>query len=75
MCPFAPCTAEMMEMGECLTFITAVAVRLENAGPGAPAHTLILRNSSMSVDFVDRKGEANVTLAPHSAIEASGVGR
>jgi hypothetical protein len=75
MCPFAPCTAEMMETGECLTFITAVAVRLENHGAGAPAHTLILRNSSLRVDSVDRMGEANVTLASHSVIEASGVGR
>ena len=33
MCPFAPCTADMMEMGECLTFIQAVAVKLEKVRP------------------------------------------
>ena len=33
MCPFAPCTADMMEMGDCLTFIQAVAVKLEKGHP------------------------------------------
>ena len=42
MCPFAPCTAAMMEMGRCLTFITAVAIRLE--GGRHPSHTIVLRN-------------------------------
>jgi hypothetical protein len=62
----------MMEMGRCLTFITAVAIRLE--GGRHPAHTIVLRNSSLRVDGVDRKREANVTLGPHSVIKASGAG-
>jgi|TARA_B110001469_G_C9407879_1_gene209036 hypothetical protein len=61
MCPFAPCTAEMMATGDCLTFITAVAIRLENGHPHA-RHTLVMRNSSLRVDTVDRMREANVTL-------------
>ena len=57
MCPFAPCTAEMMATGDCLTFITAVAIRLE--GGRHPTHTIVLRNSSLRVDGADRKQEAN----------------
>ena len=74
MCPSAACTREMMETGECLTFIQAVAVKLENVHP-QQAHSIIFRNSSMKVDHEERKAEINVTLGEGMKIQASGTGR
>jgi hypothetical protein len=74
MCPAAGCTPELMETGDCLTFIQAVAIKLENVHP-QQAHSIIFRNSSMKVDYEDRKGEVNVTLGEHMKIQASGTGR
>ena len=59
MCPFAPCTKQMMDSGDCLTFRNAVAIKVENAHQ---AHTVVLRNSSLRVDNVDRKSDVNITL-------------
>ena len=70
MCPFAPCTKKMMDSGDCLTFINAVAIKMENVHP-AQQHTVVLRNSSLRVDSVDRKGDVNVTLGG-MVITASG---
>jgi len=74
MCPAAGCTPELMETGDCLTFIQAVAIKLENVHP-QQAHSIIFRNSSMKVDFEDRRGEVNVTLGENMMIQASGTGR
>ena len=52
MCPFAPCTEPMMGRGECLTFISAVAIRTAE-------HTVILRGSSLNLDGLDQKGVAD----------------
>ena len=52
MCPFAPCTEPMMGRGECLTFISAVAIRTAE-------HTVILRGSSLNLDGLDQKGIAD----------------
>merc|ERR1719267_300554 len=30
MCPFAPCTNEMMRNGECVTYVQAVAIKTQN---------------------------------------------
>eukprot|EP00964_Phaeocystis_antarctica_P118963 scaffold82676_cov61-Phaeocystis_antarctica.AAC.1 len=49
MCPFAPCTKKMMASGDCLTFINAVAIKMENVHP-AQQHTIVFRNSTMRVD-------------------------
>ena len=68
MCPFAPCTKQMMDSGDCLTFINAVAIKVENAHQ---AHTVVLRNSSLRVDNVDHKGDVNITLGG-MVITASG---
>lgn len=53
MCPFAPCTERMMGNGECLTFISAVAIK-------TPEHTMVLRGSSLNLDGHDQKGQDNV---------------
>ena len=74
MCPSADCTADLMETGECLTFIQAVAIKLESVHP-QQAHLLVFRNSSMKVDHEDRKAEVNVTLGEQMKIQASGTGR
>ena len=74
MCPSAGCTADLMETGECLTFIQAVAIKLENVHQ-KNQHSIIFRNSSMKVDYEDRKAEVNVTLGEHMKIQASGKGR
>ena len=68
MCPFAKCTKQMMDSGDCLTFINAVAIKVEKAGQD---HTIVLRNSSLRVDGVDRKADVNMTL-PGMVITASG---
>merc|ERR1719424_1139370 len=47
MCPFAPCTEPMMGRGECLTFISAVAIRTAE-------HIVILRGSSLNLDGHDQ---------------------
>ena len=70
MCPFAPCTKQMSDSGDCLTFINAVAIKMENVHP-SQQHTIVLRNSSLRVDSVDRKGDVNVTLGG-MVITASG---
>ena len=53
MCPFKPCTAEMMARGDCLTFIQAVAIQV-HASAGSSGHMVILRNNSLRVDYEDR---------------------
>jgi len=53
LCPFAPCTEPMMARGECLTFISAVAIR-------TPEHTVILRGSSLNLDGHDEPGQDKV---------------
>ena len=53
MCPFAPCTSEMMASGECLTFVQAVAIQVQPGQPGA--HTLIFKNNALRIDGNDRK--------------------
>jgi len=78
MCPFAPCTKEMMDTGDCLTFINAVAIRMENV-ENVHHHTVVLRNSSLLVDnnssmMEERKGDVNFTLGG-MVITASGKGR
>jgi hypothetical protein len=73
MCPFAPCTADMMEMGECLTFIQAVAVKLEKGHPNTE-HVVVWRNNAMRIDQQDRKAESNITLGSKTSIRASGRG-
>ena len=70
MCPFAPCTKKMMDSGDCLTFINAVAIKMENVHP-SQQHTVVLRNSSLRVDKVDRKGDVNITFGG-TVITASG---
>ena len=67
-----------MATGECLTFIQAVAVHV--AAPpwnkhALQAHTLVMRNSSLRVDGVDRKALLNLTLGPRTIVTASGTGR
>ena len=56
MCPFKPCTAEMMASGDCLTFIQAVAIQV-HASAGSSGHMVIMRNNSLRVDYEDRKAE------------------
>ena len=53
MCPFKPCTAEMMASGDCLTFIQAVAIQV-HASAGSSGHMVIMRNNSLRVDYEDR---------------------
>ena len=53
MCPFAPCTSEMMASGECLTFVQAVAIQIQPGQPGA--HTLVFKNNALRIDGNDRK--------------------
>ena len=57
MCPYKPCTAQMMASGDCLTFIQAVAIQV-HASVGSSAHMVILRNNSLRVDYVDRRALA-----------------
>merc|ERR1719424_2069113 len=52
MCPFAPCTEPMMGRGECLTFISAVAIRTAE-------HIVILRGSSLNLDDCDQAGQTD----------------
>tara|TARA_B100000787_G_scaffold88481_1_gene65366 strand:- start:228 stop:968 length:741 start_codon:yes stop_codon:yes gene_type:complete len=63
----------MSDSGDCLTFINAVAIKMENVHP-SQQHTVVLRNSSLKVDNVDRRGDVNVTLGG-MVITASGKGR
>jgi len=70
MCPFAPCTVDMMETGQCLTFIQAVAIQVR---PGHPnAHTMIWKNNALRIDGVDRKAESNITFGTELAVAATG---
>jgi hypothetical protein len=48
LCPFAPCTENMMAKGECLTFIQAVVVRTEK-------HNLVFRGGKLLVDGVEKQ--------------------
>ena len=48
MCPVANCTAAMVQAGDCVTFISAVAV--QSAG-----HTVIFRGGTVNIDGKDRK--------------------
>ena len=77
MCPFKPCTAEMMASGDCLTFIQAVAIQV-HASAGSSGHMVIMRNNSLRVDYEDRKAETNLTFGPRAepamTITASGTG-
>ena len=73
MCPFAPCTADMMEMGDCLTFIQAVAVKLEKGHPNTE-HVVVWRNNALRIDNKDRKAESNITFGSKTSIRASGRG-
>ena len=57
MCPYKPCTKQMMASGDCLTFIQAVAIQV-HASAGSSAHMVILRNNSLRVDYVDRRALA-----------------
>jgi hypothetical protein len=43
MCPFAPCTKEMMRAGECFTYIMGLAVKTNK-------HKIVLMGSSVTVD-------------------------
>ena len=64
MCPFKPCTAEMMASGDCLTFIQAVAIQV-HASAGSSGHMVIMRNNSLRVDYEDRNAETtNPTPTP-----------
>jgi len=49
LCPFAHCTDKMMKKGDCLTFISAVAVRVLDDNK-QPKHTLIMRDNTLLVD-------------------------
>lgn len=49
LCPFAPCTEKMMGNGECLTFISAVAVK-------TPMHKFIIRDDSLTIDGQEESG-------------------
>jgi len=77
MCPASPCTEKMMEEGDCLTFIQAVAVQVSPNTQNANAHMIILRNNSLRVDYVDRKADKNFTLGPRASpsmqVEATGT--
>lgn len=58
LCPFAHCTEKMMAKGDCLTFISAVAVRVLDDNKQA-LHTLILRDNSLLVDGQPEHGSKN----------------
>merc|ERR1719217_609194 len=51
MCPFAPCTENMMAKGECLTYIVAIGVRTTR-------HKIILRDDSVLIDGAELKGSS-----------------
>jgi hypothetical protein len=48
MCPVANCTAAMVKMGDCVTFISAVAVK-------TPNHTVVFHSNAVTIDGKDRK--------------------
>jgi hypothetical protein len=60
-------------MGECLTFIQAVAVKLEKGHPNTE-HVVVWRNNAMRIDQQDRRAESNITLGSKTSIRASGRG-
>ena len=67
MCPFAPCTNEMMQNGECVTYVQAVAIKTQN-------HLVVMRNNRINVDGQDRKYEELVELQ-EMTIRQTGSGR
>ena len=73
MCPTAQCSPEMMVSGDCLTFIYAVAIKIEDPHP-SQTHSVILRNNWLKVDHVDRRDELNITLGKQTTVSASGLG-
>jgi len=74
LCPFGPCTSDMMSTGECLTFIQAVAVKLDNAKGVNSEHRIIWRDNALRIDGHDRKEETNVTLGMYTNVTATGKG-
>lgn len=71
MCPFAPCTTEMMETGDCLTYIQAVAIEVSDNE--SDKHTVVLRSNALRVDGVDRKKESSIPLGADKFIKATGI--
>jgi hypothetical protein len=75
MCPTADCTKEQMQKGDCLTFIQAVAIQIDSSltEAGSGGHLIVMRNSSVKIDYEDRKSEANIILGKATSINATGV--
>jgi hypothetical protein len=72
MCPTAICNAEMLAAGECLTFIMGVAIQLNNV---YPKRLVMLRNSWMKIDHVERQNETNISLGQAGAVAIKASGR
>ena len=64
MCPYADCSFDKLTSGECLTFISAVAIQ-------TPAHTVLLRSDTLLVDGAQQTSQQNVDIG---AFKISGVG-
>ena len=67
MCPFAPCSDKMMQDGECLTYVQAVAIKTHT-------HLVVLRSNRINVDGQDRKNEELVELK-EMTLRQTGSGR
>ena len=70
MCPFAPCNADMMQQGECPTYVQAVAIK-------TPSHKVVLRGSELLVDGRDMQGHigpAGSTIALGKELTVSATG-
>lgn len=68
MCPFAPCTEAMMAKGECLTFISAVAMKTAK-------HTIILRGTSLNLDGRDQASENSSVVYQSKAMTITAQGQ
>jgi len=57
LCPVANCTDEMVQKGDCVTFISAVAVQTSN-------HTIIFRGGEVNINGVNRIVDKDHKISP-----------